>query len=128
MHDDRTRVVTINGIEYPMAMNGKAAIEILKKYGSLEEMGEALDDTDDTAAFFTNILWLMTLLINQGISMHNYMNKESQRDLIDEDFIGVISDPREMMSYRESVISAFSAGSIRHIESGDENPKNAGNG
>lgn len=128
MNDDRSASVVIDGVEYPMLMSTKATQEICKKYGSLQEMGAKLDSTETYASALGDYVWLMTLFINQGILRYNYRHKDEKKELVNEDYIGIMTELSDIILYRQAVEATINRGTARNIESEEETSKNALNG
>lgn len=42
------------------------------------------------------IVWLITLMANQSILIHNLKNKENQRDLLTEDVVELLTSPLDL--------------------------------
>ena len=124
MYDDKIVTATIAGDEYQLMFTTKAAKEVAKKYGGLEQLGEIISDPSSSLDDFT---WMLTLLVNQPILIHNYQNKDAKKDLINEDFIDIMTDISDIPVLAEAMTEALQRGTVRHIEgeaeSGD--PKNA---
>lgn len=71
-------------------------------------------------------MWLLTLLINQGILVHNAVNKllgEKQKPLFSEDDIEVLTSPADFADYKDAIFEALQKGAMRHIKS-EETSKN----
>lgn len=47
--------------------------EVSKRYGGLENLGDKLLKTDDFALAIDEVVWLLTLLANQGVQIHNLL-------------------------------------------------------
>ena len=50
------------------------AVEIAKKYGGLEKLGDKLLTNKDYESAIGEIVWLIVTLANQPILIHNYKN------------------------------------------------------
>ena len=118
--DDRKTTIEIEGEQYDLVFNTRAAREISVKYGSLNGFGEAIEKADDVEIVNHNV-WLTTLLINQGISIYNRRNPDDQRNPFTEDDIDLLTSPADWQAAR----AALTKGSTRNIESEAEPSKNA---
>ena len=62
------------------------------------------------------IVWLITLLANQGMLIHNLQNKNDRRELL--------TSPFELATYKKVIMEAMFRGTKRHIESEESSTKN----
>ena len=68
---DRSATITIAGKEYELLLTTRATVEIAKRYGSLEAIADKLYDANDMATSLSETIWLIVLLANQTIAIHN---------------------------------------------------------
>lgn len=47
------------------------------------------------------IVWLITLLANQGVLIHNLQNKNDRRELLTEEEVELLTSPVELATYKE---------------------------
>ena len=118
--DDRKTTIEIEGEQYDLVFNMRAAREVSAKYGSLKGFGDAIEKADDVERVNHNV-WLTTLLINQGIAIYNRRNPDDQRKPFTEDDIDLLTSPADWQAARSALIK----GSTRNIESEEEPSKNA---
>ena len=69
--DERTATVNIGGQEYEMLLTTRATKAIAGRYGGLENLGEKLMKAENFEMALDEIVWLITLLCNQPILVHN---------------------------------------------------------
>lgn len=79
MDNERTAVITIGDEEYTLLLTTKATKEIAGRYGGLENLGEKLMKSENFEMAIGEIVWLITLLANQSILVHNLKDKEHPR-------------------------------------------------
>lgn len=72
---DRTVYLKISGKEYPMRFSLGAAMKISEKYGSLNQMADALTDAKTEKALET-VVDVTELLVNQGCAYKNFFEKD----------------------------------------------------
>ena len=125
MTDERSAVVNIGGDDYEMILTTKATKVIAKRYGGLESLGDKLLNGENFEQSLDEIIFLITLLVNQSILIHNLKNKASPRDLLTEDEVELLTSPLELASYKSSITECMFRGTARHIESEDGDSKNA---
>lgn len=124
MENERSAIISIGGEDYELILTTKATREIAGRYGGLENLGEKLMKSENFEMAIGEIVWLITLLANQSILIHNVKNKDNQRDLLTEDFVELFTSPLELADYKVSITEALYKGTKRNIVS-EENPKNA---
>ena len=122
--DDRSAVVTIGGKEYEMLLTTKATKEIAGRYGGLENLGDKLMKSENFEGALEEIIWLITLLCNQSILVHNLKNPEDKKPELTTDEVELLTSPLELMDYKEAIMEAMYRGTKRNVESESES-KNA---
>ncbi|ETJ42377.1 hypothetical protein Q604_UNBC03659G0001, partial [human gut metagenome] len=68
---DRSAIVTIGGTDFELVLTTRATREIAARYGGLEHLGEALETSEDLAHTLGEVVWLICLLANQSVAIHN---------------------------------------------------------
>ena len=101
----------------------KATKEIAKKYGGLEKLGDKLLTNKDYEGAIGEIVWLIVTLANQPILIHNYKNKDNQKELLTEDEVELLTTPQDLANFKDAITEALYKGVKRNIES--EEQKNA---
>ena len=79
MTTDRTAIITIGGDEYTLVLTTKATKEIAGRYGGLENLGDKLMKSENFEMAIGEIVWLITLLANQALLIHNLKHKDDLR-------------------------------------------------
>ena len=69
-------------------------------------------------------VWLITLMANQSILIHNLKNKENKRDLLTEDIVELLTSPLVLADYKAAITEALYKGTKRN-EVTKDNSKNA---
>ena len=123
--DDRKALIKIGDAEYEMILTTKATKEIARRYGGLENLGEKLMKSENFEMALDEIVWLITLLINQSILIHNLRNKDAPKPLLSEEEVELLTSPMELAAYKNSITEAMFKGTVRNIESEDDSSKNA---
>lgn len=124
MTEERTANITIGGEEYTLLLTTKATKEIAGRYGGLENLGDKLMKNENFEMAIGEIVWLITLLANQTILIHNIKNKEQQKDLLTEDLVELLTTPFDLASYKAAITAALYKGTKRNVES-ETDEKNA---
>ena len=117
MTNDRSAVITIGGEEYELILSTKATKEIAGRYGGLQNLGDKLMKSENFEMANGEIVWLITLLANQSILIHNFKNKDNQRDLLTEEIVELLTAPYDLAGYKEAITEALYKGTKRNIES-----------
>ena len=124
MDNERTAVITIGDEEYTLLLTTKATKEIAGRYGGLENLGEKLMKSENFEMAIGEIVWLITLLANQSILIHNLKDKEHPKELLTEDVVELLTTPLDLAGYKEAIMEAMYKGTKRNIES-EMDSKNA---
>lgn len=124
MDSERTAVITIGDGEYTLLLTTKATKEIAGRYGGLENLGEKLMKSENFEMAIGEIVWLITLLANQNILIHNLKDKEHPKDLLTEDVVEFLTTPLDLAGYKTAITEALYKGTKRKVES-EKDSKNA---
>lgn len=117
MDNERSANIMIGGEEYTLVLTTKATKEIAGRYGGLENLGDKLMKSENFEMAIGEIVWLITLLANQAILIHNLKNKEQQRDLLTEEIVELLTVPADLATYKSAITEALYRGTKRNIES-----------
>jgi len=118
MDNERTAVITIGDEEYTLLLTTKATKEIAGRYGGLEMKSENFEMA------IGEIVWLITLLANQSILIHNLKDKEHPKELLTEDVVELLTTPLDLAGYKTAITEALYKGTKRNVES-EKDSKNA---
>ena len=124
MDNERSANITIGDEEYTLLLTTKATKEIAGRYGGLENLGEKLMKSENFEMAIGEIVWLITLLANQAILIHNLKDKAHPKDLLTEDVVELLTVPADLATYKTAITEALYKGTKRNVESEDD-PKNA---
>lgn len=124
MYEDRASVINIGGEEYTLLLSTKATKEIAGRYGGLENLGDHLMKSENFEMAIGEIVWLITLLANQSILVHNLRNKDNKRELLTEEMVELLTVPADLATYKSAIMDALLKGTKRNIES-EAGAKNA---
>ena len=124
MDNERTAVITIGDEEYTLLLTTRATKEIAGRYGGLENLGDKLMKSENFEMAICEIVWLITLLANQSILVHNLKDKEHLKELLTEDVVDLLTTPLDLAGYKTAIMEALYKGTRRNVES-EKNPKNA---
>ena len=117
MSTERTANITIGGEEYTLLLTTKATKEIAGRYGGLENLGDKLMKSENFEMAIGEIVWLITLLANQTILIHNLKNKDNPREILTEEMVELLTTPVDLATYKAAITVALHNGTKRNIES-----------
>lgn len=123
MDMERSTNIIIGGEDYELILTTKSTKEIAGRYGGLENLGEKLMKSENFEMAIGEIVWLITLLANQSILIHNLKNKDDKRELLTEDLVELLTTPLDLAGYRAAITEALYKGTKRNVVS-EENSKN----
>ena len=124
MDNERSAIITIGGQEFQMVLTTRATKEIAKRYGGLSNLGEKLMKNENFEMALDEIVWLITLLANQSVHIHNLQHPEDKRELLSEEVVELLTTPFELADYKNSIMEAMMKGAKREVES-ENDTKNA---
>ena len=119
MDKERTSTILIGGEEYDLLLTTKATKEIAGRYGGLENLGDKLLKAENFEMALGEIVWLITVLANQTILIHNLRNKDNPKDLLTEEEVELLTNPLDLAEYKAAITQALFKGTKRNIESED---------
>lgn len=114
--DSNQAVVVIGGQPYELILTTRATREIAARYGGLENLGEALETGEDFAHTLGEVIWLITLLANQSVAIHNLQHPDDQRAELTVDAVELLTVPADLADYRSAIAAALQHGTRRVIE------------
>ena len=124
--DDRSTVITIGGREYELLLTTRATKEIGKRYGGLSDLGDKLMNAENFETAIDELIWLITLLANQPILIHNLQNPNDKKDLLEAETLELLTTPLDIAGFKEAIMDCLIKGTKREVVSEeDKNTKNA---
>ena len=124
MDTERTATITIGGEEYNLVLTTRATKQIAGRYGGLENLGDKLMKSENFEMAIGEIVWLITLLANQSLLIHNLKHRDAPRELLTEEDVELLTTPADLATYKAAITEALYKGTKRNIVSEDD-PKNA---
>lgn len=85
MDSERSTKIRIGENEYRLVLTTKATKEIAARYGGLENLGDKLMKSENFEMALDEVIWLITLLANQSVLIHNLKNPDDKKPLLKED-------------------------------------------
>ncbi len=105
-----------------------ATKQIAKRYGGLASLGDKLMKAENFELALDELIWLIALLANQSILIHNFQHPEDKRDPLTEETIELLTSPHELAAYKDAIMESMFRGTKRYVESEPELEKNASAG
>ena len=118
------RSANIGGDEYTLLLTTKATKDIAGRYGGLENLGDKLMKSENFEMAIGEIVWLITLLANQSILVHNLKHKDEPKELLTEEMVELLTTPVDLADYKLAITEALYKGTKRNVES-ESDSKNA---
>ena len=123
MDNERSAIVNIGGTEYEMILTTRATKEIAGRYGGLENLGQKLMKSENFEMAIDEVIWLITLLANQNVLIHNLKNPDAKKELLTAEIVELLTSPLELATYKNAIMEAMFKGTRRNVES-EDNSKN----
>lgn len=123
MDNERSSKITIGSVEYSLVLTTRATKEIASRYGGLENLGDKLMKSENFEMALDEIIWLITLLANQSVLIHNLKNPDEKNPLLTEEEVELLTSPFDLAEYKQAIMDAMYKGTKRNIES-ESNSKN----
>jgi hypothetical protein len=120
MDNERSAKINIGGQEYELILTTKATKEIAGRYGGLENLGEKLLKSENFEMALDEIVWLITLMANQSLLIHNLRNPDNKKTLLTQEEVELLTSPLELATYKSALTEAMFKGTKRNVESEDD--------
>ena len=117
---ERSAAINIGGKEYELVLTTRATKAIAGRYGGLDNLGEKLMKSENFEMALDEIVWLLTLLANQSVLIHNLKNKDAPQELLTEEEVELLTSPLDLAAYKNAITEAMFKGTKRNVESEDE--------
>ena len=104
MDNERSTKIKIGGNEYSLVLTTKATKEIAARYGGLENLGDKLMKSENFEMALDEVIWLITLLANQSVLIHNLKNPDDKKPLLTEDEVELLTSPFDLAEYKAAII------------------------
>lgn len=124
MDHERSAVIQIGGTDYEMILTTRATKEIAGRYGGLENLGQKLMRSENFEMALDEVVWLITLLANQSVLIHNLRNPEEKKEPLTAEMVELLTTPLDLAQYKSAITEAMLRGTKRNVES-ETNSKNA---
>ncbi|WP_374848964.1 hypothetical protein ACEY2C_01790 [Enterococcus gallinarum] len=115
--EERSTTINIGGADFKLILTTKATKMIAGRYGGLENLGAKLMKTENFEMALDEIVWLITLLANQSILIHNIRNKDEKKELLIEEEVELLTTPFDLAEYKNAIMASMMKGTKRNVES-----------
>ena len=116
MTNERSSLIVIGGEQHEMILTTRATKAISARYGGLDNLGDKLMKSENMDMALDEIIWLITLLCNQSIEIHNLRNSD-KKPLLTEETVELLTSPGELAEYKDAITEAMLKGTKRNVES-----------
>ena len=124
--NERNASIAVNGENYELILTTKATKELAARYGGLENLGDKLMKSEKFEEVIGEIVWIIVLLANQGVMIHNIKNPKSKKELLTEEMLELLTSPLDLAEFKDAIMVAMTKGTKRNIESEETKTKNEG--
>ena len=124
--NERSVSITVNGENYELILTTKATKELAARYGGLENLGDKLMKSEKFEEVIGEIVWIIVLLANQGVMIHNIKNPKSKKELLTEEMLELLTSPLDLAEFKDAIMQAMTKGTKRNVESEETAVKNEG--
>lgn len=109
--------IRLGGRDLELVLTTRATREIASRYGGLEQLGDKLESSSDLGEQIGEICWLIALLANQSVLIHNLTHPHDPHDEITPEAIELLTVPGELADYKDAITAALEAGMRREVSS-----------
>lgn len=109
--------IRLGGRDLELVLTTRATREIASRYGGLEQLGDKLESSSDLGEQIGEICWLIALLSNQSVLIHNLTHPHDPHDEITPEAIELLTVPGELADYKDAITAALQAGMRREVSS-----------
>lgn len=109
--------IRLGGRDLELVLTTRATREIASRYGGLEQLGDKLESSSDLGEQIGEICWLIALLANQSVLIHNLTHPHDPHDEITPEAIELLTVPGELADYKDAITAALQAGMRREVAS-----------
>ena len=124
MDNERSAQIKIGERDYELILTTRATKEIAKRYGGLANLGDKLMQSENFEMALDEVVWLIALMANQGVMIHNLLHPEEKRELLTEEAVELLTSPLDLAEYKTAIMEAMFKGARRDVISEDEPGKN----
>jgi len=115
--DERSSVITIGGQQYELLLTTRATKAIAKRYGGLEQLGDKLLKAENFELALDEFIYIITLLANQPIAIHNLWHPEAAKPFLTEEMVELLTTPLDLAEYKNAITEAMVRGTARNVQS-----------
>jgi len=115
--EDRTAVINIGGKDYKLLLTTRATKEIAARYGGIQNLGEKLMKAENFEMALDEIVWLIVLLVNQTILVHNLQHPDDKQPEVTPEEVELLTSPFQLAEYKSAIMETMVKGTKRNVES-----------
>lgn len=105
--NERSASITVGGEEYELILTTKATKELAVRYGGLENLGNKLMQSEKFEEVLEEIVWIIVLLANQSIMIHNMKNPKGKKEFLTEERLELLTSPTDLANFEDAIMQAM---------------------
>lgn len=109
--------IRLGGRDLELVLTTRATREIASRYGGLEQLGDKLESSNDLGEQIGEFCWLIALLANQSVLIHNLHANGDEWPQITAEEVELLTVPGELADYKDAITAALEAGMRREVAS-----------
>lgn len=117
--DDRTGKITLAGKDYELVLTTRATKMIAGRYGGLANLGDKLMKSENFEMALEEIIWLIVLLANQSVQIHNLLHPDEKHELLTDEMVELLTTPLDLAEYKDAIMTTLIKGTKRNVASED---------
>ena len=118
----KVSVITVGTREVELVLTTRATKLIAARYGGLEHLGRTLEASENFEETLGEVVWLITLLANQSIQIHNLTHPGDMQPELTEEQLELLTVPADLATDREAIAEAPYRGTRREVISETSKP------
>lgn len=116
--EERSSEVELFGQKYRLVLTLYAVKQIVMRYGSLDAMSDRLSNSKNWVDMLTEVCWLLCLLMNEGIKIHNlWAISADTQELYSPDELECLLTPTDMLACNAAIQEAIRKGAAMNVTS-----------
>lgn len=101
MNLDKGAFIKVGDKDYELILTTKATKQIAGRYGGLENLGNKLMKSENFEMAISEIIWILSVLANQSILIHNLKNSKNKKELLTKEMLELLTCPADIGDYRK---------------------------
>lgn len=120
VNGERSATLSLGGEQYELILTTRATKEIAQRYGGLAKLGDTLMQAENLEMALSEVIWIIVLLANQSVLIHNLKNPNDKKALVTEEEAELLTTPLDLALYKEAIIESMFKGTKRSMASAED--------